>query len=125
MIFEEHRWVVLCIYQPTACEINAHSPYFNALTTCVRVRTPYVSSACKYCPVCCKHVVSTYLSLTTYATYDSRNHSHLNVACGRRNHTVSVTCVLSAHAMSQPSVQKNEAQNSMLQNVLYGCFIGN
>jgi hypothetical protein len=32
------------IYQATATEINSRSPHLHALTTCERVRTPYVSS---------------------------------------------------------------------------------
>jgi len=55
----------------------------------------------------CKHVISTYNFLTTYATYDTRNRSSLAVACGPRTHTVSMTCVLSTPVTSYACIIQN------------------
>ena len=83
---------------PTLGGKNSRSSHFHALTTCEWVRTPYVSSTCKYGlrtitwqshgDIRCKQVVSTYNSLTTCATYDARNRSRPGVACGPRTYTL-------------------------------------
>jgi len=94
--------------QRTVCALTQYikvKPTYN-----VRASKTTVSSACKCCPPCvymaianewertCRHVVSTYHSLTTCATYDTHNRSPLDVACRPRTHTVSLTWVLSTHA---------------------------
>ena len=105
---------------------NSLSSHLHALTTCEWVRTPYVTSTCKYglwrqrvnrkMSVRCKHVVSMYNSLATCAAYDARNRSRPGVACGPRTCTLRKPCewraltyFLPALATPSPRFQKNVA----------------
>ena len=98
----------------TAAEIDLRSLHLQAHTTEERVRTPYVSNvlppydnmAIARRSEVVSTVVSTYPSLTTYAT---------RVACGPRTPcaTVNVTCFFSALAAYYPSLQKKRRERDI------------
>ena len=104
-------YVFLTDQHPTAAEINSRSPHLHALTTgerasknTVREQRVYVRPPCDNMTIAGRsYVVSTYHSLTTYATYDSCNPylsawraGHVLTPCA----TVSVTYFFSALAKS-------------------------
>jgi hypothetical protein len=100
----------LYIYRPTVVKINSCSPHLHALTTGEQVRTPYVSSASKYClrTLTWQLHGDFTLQLTTYAMYDAFNRLLQDVACGPHTScaTMSMTCFLSALAMSYPKTPR-------------------
>jgi len=93
------RFCALTKYIKVETTYNVRASKTTVREQCVEVLPPYVymTIALKW-ERTCRHVVSTYHSLTTCATYDTHNRSPLDVACRPRTHTVSLTWVLSTHA---------------------------